>query len=76
MQEHVLDQSVFIRSMATQRLWSEVESIVAVRLQQRVRHRLDDPLAAELRTLVTSRSLDPWAAAGRLLAEEHLAEEH
>lgn len=52
-----------------QRLWAEVESIVAARLWQRAHRQLDYPHAAEVRSLVTSRVLDPWAAADRLLVE-------
>jgi len=52
----------------TRRLWTEVEAIVAERLRQRARARLEEPHAALVRSLVGARVLDPWSAADRLLA--------
>ena len=50
-----------------ERLWEEVESIVAARLGRRAQRLLGEDGLAELHQDVAARSVDPWSASDRIL---------
>jgi LAO/AO transport system kinase len=50
-----------------ERLWEEVESIVAARLGRRAQRLLGEDGLAELHEDVAARSVDPWSASDRIL---------
>ena len=51
-----------------ERLWEEVESIVAARLGRRAQRLLGEDGLAELHQEVAGRSVDPWSASDRILS--------